>query len=108
LFLTKHFCVVEFHHHDRKHGKPDALIAGKIRAFAKWWLDLIRNVTVVAVLQYVARKSDKLAVKIIAEVSFPTLVVAQSVFLYQEQARSTPAGHGLWRRPWLDGHWFGH
>jgi hypothetical protein len=24
LFRTKHFCVVEFHHHDRKHGKPDA------------------------------------------------------------------------------------
>jgi hypothetical protein len=24
LFRTKHFFVVEFHHHDRKHGKPDA------------------------------------------------------------------------------------
>jgi hypothetical protein len=51
-------------------SETDALVAAKTRAFAKWWLALLRNVMVVAVLQYVARKSDKLAVKIIAGVSF--------------------------------------
>jgi hypothetical protein len=49
------------------------LIAGKFRAFAKWWLDLIQNVMVVAVLLYFARKSDKLAVTIIADASIVML-----------------------------------
>ena len=54
-------------------SETDELFARQFRAFAKWWLDLIRNVMVVAVLLYFARKSDKLAVKIIAYVSIVML-----------------------------------
>jgi hypothetical protein len=47
----------------------------KIRALTKWWLDLMRNVVVVSVLLYLAKKSDYWPLTIAAYVSFGALVL---------------------------------
>jgi len=52
----------------------DLWVAEKIRAFAKWWLDLVRNIVVVAVLLYVSRKANSWPITIIAYASFGALV----------------------------------
>jgi hypothetical protein len=47
----------------------------KVRAITKWWLDLMRNVVVVSVLLYLARKSDGWPLTIVAYASFGALVL---------------------------------
>jgi hypothetical protein len=49
--------------------------AEKVRAFTKWWLDLMRNVIVVAVLLYLAKKSDSWLLTIIAYASFAAVIL---------------------------------
>jgi hypothetical protein len=53
----------------------DSWGAEKIRAIAKWWLDLMRNVVVVSVLLYLSKKSDSWPLPIVAYVSFASLVL---------------------------------
>lgn len=49
--------------------------ADKVRAFTKWWLDLMRNLVAVAVLLYLARKSDSWFLTIIAYASFAAVIL---------------------------------
>jgi hypothetical protein len=53
----------------------DAWGAKKVQAFTKWWLDLMRNLVVVAVLLYLARKSDNSLLTIVAYASFAAVVL---------------------------------
>ena len=54
---------------------PDLWGAEKTRTFTKWWLDLMRNIIVVAVLLFLAKKSDSWPLTIIAYVSFGAVVL---------------------------------
>jgi hypothetical protein len=49
--------------------------AEKVRAFTKWWLDLMPNVVVVAVLLYLAKRSDSWPLTIVAYASFGAVVL---------------------------------
>jgi len=46
--------------------EADHWAALKVRAFAKWWLDLVRNAVVVAAFVYLARKSESVPLKALA------------------------------------------
>lgn len=45
-----------------------------LRSFSKWWLEVVRNLVDVAVLQYFATKSGNIYLHILAVVSFYLLV----------------------------------
>lgn len=49
--------------------------AEKVRAFTKWWLDLMRNLIVVAALLYLAKKSDSLSLTVVAYASLGAVIL---------------------------------
>jgi hypothetical protein len=52
----------------------DAKLAPKQRAFFKWWLDLIRNLMIVGVVQYVADKSGHWYLKALSDFTYLVFV----------------------------------
>jgi hypothetical protein len=49
---------------------PDVWAATQARAFSKWWLDLVRNLIIVGVLQFLAEKSGLWYLKAISAFTY--------------------------------------
>jgi hypothetical protein len=58
-----------------KFEEPDMWGAGLVRAATKWWLDIMRNLIVVAVLLYLGTKTNSWPVTVISYVSFGALIL---------------------------------
>jgi hypothetical protein len=54
--------------------KSDYAIALLARQLAKWWLDFVRNILVVAGLYYLAEKSGSATLKIFSYINFGALI----------------------------------
>jgi hypothetical protein len=52
------------------------------RSFAKWWMELVRNLIVVAALQYFAGRSNNLALKVFSIITLVILWGYLSTYLY--------------------------
>jgi hypothetical protein len=68
----------------------------KLRAFSKWWLDLMRNVVVVSVLLYLARKSDGWPLTIVAYLSFGSLILYCLTYTTWWFFNPLPQYEGIW------------
>lgn len=55
-------------------AESDLWGAKQIRAITKWWLDLMRNLVVVAALLYLSKKADNWPLTIVAYISYGALV----------------------------------
>ena len=67
---TPHDSVFEYIKKSFNARPIDRLVSIQTRAFAKWWLDLVRNFIIVGVLQYFAEKSGLWYVKALSAITY--------------------------------------
>src|ERR1700730_11516254 len=60
----------------------EVVVAGKVRAVCKWVLDFLRNLMIVGILQYFARRSDRFVLSLIANIGLLALVGYTISFLH--------------------------
>jgi hypothetical protein len=75
----------------------DEWMAEKFRPFAKGWLDMVRNLFIVALLTYTADKSDNFALKLFAFITYLIFVVSVLSYIVEQM----PASWSTAKRPWV-------
>jgi hypothetical protein len=52
----------------------EVVVASKVQAICKWVLDFLRNLMIVGILQYFARRSDRLVLSLSANIGLFAMV----------------------------------